>query len=357
MKIILSGGGTLGSVTPLIAIYEIIKSEDSSAKFIWVGTKFGPEKEFVKHTGISFIPISSGKLRRYFSILNFIDAFNVIFGLFESIAIITREKPDLCISAGGFVSVPLHFIAWLFCVPTWIHQQDIEPGLANKIMRFFAKKITTSLKMHEKIFSKTKTQWIGNPVRHDILQGDKEEAYKFFNLKKDKPIVLATGGGTGSLKVNQMVVEAVERFIYKAQIIHLSGKERPHELVENAAKRFSDYHHYEFLDSEMKLAYAVADIIISRGGFGTISEIAALKKPAILIPKPGHQEENVEFLQKEGAVVLVDEKTRNGIYLSKKIIELLENAEKRNRIAKTLNKLLPMAGEEMILDIIKSLIK
>ncbi|MFA6427463.1 MAG: UDP-N-acetylglucosamine--N-acetylmuramyl-(pentapeptide) pyrophosphoryl-undecaprenol N-acetylglucosamine transferase [Candidatus Magasanikbacteria bacterium] len=356
MKIIFSGGGTLGPVTPLLAIKDIIKEKYFDADFLWVGTKTGPEKELIEKEGITFLTLSSGKFRRYISAWNIIDIGRIVVGFFQSISLLLKESPDVCISAGGFISVPLHFAAWFLGIPTWIHQQDVRIGLANRLMSPCAKKITTSLDVLTKSFPKRKTQWIGNPVRRDVLEGDKAHAKKIFKLTSDAPVVFATGGGTGSLRVNQLIVEAMEHLKGYAQVIHLSGKERPQELVSRAEKLYDYYQVHQFFTDEMKHAYAVADIVISRGGFGTLTEIAALGKPAIIIPKPGHQVENVRFLEQAHAAVLVNERTSDGLYLGKQIRTLLQDEVLRKQLAHNLQKLLPRAEDAKILEIVEKLV-
>lgn len=355
MKIILSGGGTLGPVTPLLAIKEVIEKNKKDTQFIWLISKNGPEKKFIEDLGIFYIPISSGKFRRYFSFLNISDIFNITIGFFQSLKILKKEKPDLCISAGGFISVPVHIAAWILRIPTWIHQQDIRVGASNEIMAPLAKVITTSLRENMKNFSPKKTCWLGNPIRRDIRSGTNEDAIKIFNLKKDLPVVFVTGGGTGSLRINQMVVESLERISNKVQIIHLTGKEHSEHFSKNAEKHFDNYHVYDFFGEEMKHAYKIADIVVSRGGFGTISEIAALGKASILIPKPGHQEENVEFLRKNNAVLFLSEIYSQPGELGIMILDLIENRKKIEELGNNLNKLLPPASDSDIVEVLNNL--
>ena len=357
MKVLLSGGYTLGPVTPLLAIRETIQEKYPEAEFVWVGTKTGPEKKLFEEINIKFIPITAGKFRRYLSLVNIFDIVRVIIGFFQSLKILWQENPDMCISAGGFVSVPVHLAAWIFGIPTWIHQQDIRIGLSNRIMAPLARVVTTSVEKNVKKFSQRKTLWLGNPVRQDILQGNKKKAQEIFHLKSDLPVVFATGGGTGSAKVNQMIVESMQHLSGFVQIIHLSGKERPQELVERAKKHFPDYQVYQFFTEEMKQAYAIADIVVSRGGFGTLSEIAALGKVAIIIPKPGHQEDNVEFLEKNKAAIFVSEITSNGLYLAKIIRDLLLDKDEQKKLATNLQRLLPVAKKHDIIDLVEKLLK
>lgn len=356
MKVLFSGGGTLGPVTPLLAMWDAIHSAHGDATALWVGTKKGPERALVEDAGILFYEIPTSKMRRYFSPLNILDVFKMVVAFFSAVRLLLSERPDVCISAGGYTSVPVHWAAWWLGIPTWIHQQDVVVGLSNKLMRGIAKQITTALQASTTQFSSKKTVWLGNPIRTDILSGSKDSAVKRFGLDSSLPVVFVTGGGTGSLKVNQLVVEAVQHLKGFAQVIHLTGKERPQELVQRAEKHFPYYHVYQFFTEEMKDAYAVADIVISRGGFGTITEIAALKKPALLIPKPGHQEANVTYLAKADAVIVVDEETSDGNFLAKKIRLLLENREERSSLGNRIHTLLPPADRARIVEIFDTLI-
>jgi len=357
MKILFSGGGTLGPVTPLLAIRDSVDAEHPDAQYVWVGTKKGPERVLVEEQGIIFHAIQSGKFRRYFSLLNVVDVFRFIIGWLQSLKVLWKESPDVCISAGGFTSVPLHWAAWLFGIPTWIHQQDIHVGLANKLMVPIAKAVTTATEEHLRVFPKRKTTWLGNPVRQEILKGDSTRAKALFELQDSLPVIFATGGGTGSLRVNQLIVEAVGALEGRAQVIHLTGRERSQDLAKNAARHLAHYQVHDFFTTEMKDAYAVADIVISRGGFGTITEIAALKKVAVLIPKPGQQEENVAFLDDAGAAILVDEATTDGLRLAKILRDLLDDAQKRKTIGERLGEVMPVAKNPDILNVLKSVLK
>jgi UDP-N-acetylglucosamine--N-acetylmuramyl-(pentapeptide) pyrophosphoryl-undecaprenol N-acetylglucosamine transferase len=370
MKVLFSGGGTLGPVTPLLAIHDVVKDAHTDAQFFWVGTMHGPEQALVKKKGITFFTLNSGKFRRYISFWNIIDMLRILIGFFQSIPLLLRIKPDICISAGGYVSVPLHWAAWILGIPSWIHQQDVHVGLSNKLMSPFATKITTSLESQVKKFKKKNTTWLGNPVRKDVVSCTKEEALTYFNnilnlnlsaqngsaLGGNLPVVFATGGGTGSMRVNELVTEAVQHLSGYAQVIHLSGLERPQELVLRTKKHFDYYHTFQFFTEEMKYAYAVADIVISRGGFGTLTELAALGKPAILIPKPGHQEQNVRFFSEAGAVVLVSEKTADGNYLAKMIRDLIKDKTKQKQLGRTLSDMMPVAKKERVLQILDTLL-
>ncbi len=356
-KIVFSGGGTLGPVTPLLAVAQACREKYPDTEFVWVGTVNGPERELVEKNNIKFVTLSAGKWRRYFSLWNIFDIGRFVVGFFEAIVFIVREKPALLISAGGYVSVPLHWAGTMFGIPQWIHQQDFQVGLANRLMSKTAKLITVALKKNLSAFNIKKTLWIGNPVRPELFKGNKETAKEKFGIKSDLPVLLAMGGGTGSLKVNQMVVESISHLKGFCEIIHLSGKERSQEMVEHASQYFDHYHHYQFLNEEMADAYALADIVISRGGFGSISEIAALKKSAILIPKPGHQFDNVKFIADDQAAIFIDERVSDGLYLAKIIKELLNSDIQRRQMANRLNALMPPAENTALVDIVTKLLK
>lgn len=356
VKIILSGGGTLGPVSPLLAIAEAYHEYDPAVRYLWIGTLTGPEKELVEEHNIQFIAIGAGKWRRYLSLLNIIDLFRLFIAFIQSIVILMKEKPDLLISAGGYVSVPLHAAAALFGIPSWVHQQDVRVGLANKLMFPTASKITTALNETVVKLPRKKTEWIGNPSRN-LLSGDKEEARKKFNIPSGAPVIFAFGGGTGSNRINTLILEALPQLDPVWQVIHIVGRERSKESSQKATEIFHNYHPYEFFISEMKDAYAIADIVIARAGFGTLTELASLSKAALILPMVGtHQEENARYFAKEGGVVMLDQ-TVSGLKLAGLIRELFESKEKRMDLGSRLHSLLPQTKPAKIVEIITNLTK
>ncbi len=355
MKIILSGGGTLGPVVPLLAIAEIYKKYNPAVEFIWVGTKNGPEKELVTQQKILFYSIIAGKWRRYFSLWNIVDFFKIILAFFSSLILLWQEKPDLLISGGGFVSVPLHWAGWLLGIPTWIHQQDVEFGLANRLMAKAADKITTALRESVALYP-GKSEWLGNPVR-DLTVDDLTAARARFGIPTGAPVIFAVGGGTGSMAVNRLIMESVPAWPRTWHISHLTGRERPAELNESAAGVFPNYHVYKFFTTEMKDAYAIADVVVARAGFATITELAALKKAAVLIPMTGtHQEANVQKLLKENAVLVLNQNYSNGLKLAQMVKELIENSSTRAKLGRRLNEILPPAEPKQVVDILEEML-
>ncbi len=355
MRIMLSGGGTLGPVVPLLAVAEIYKKHNPQAEFLWVGTEHGPERELVAEYGLPFFTIMSGKFRRYVSVWNIIDIFKIIIAFFQSLFFLWQKKPDLIISAGGFVSVPLHLAAFAFGIPAWVHQQDAQPGLANKIMSYTAKKITTALRDSQLYFSEHKTEWIGNPVR-ELSVSNIDEARKKFNIPVWAKVILAMGGGTGSAKINKMVIEALPHWSRDWHIIHLVGRDRPREIQENAMQVFSNYHVYQFLKEDMKDAYALASVVIARAGFATITELAALGKASIILPMSDtHQEVNAKLLADNSAAIVLDERTDTGLKLARIVADLLESEEYRASLGQRLKKTLPPSDPAKIVEIVDSL--
>lgn len=357
MKIIFSGGGTLGPVTPLLNVYEVYKAHRPDTEFVWVGTKHGPEREIVERYGIPFFIIGAGKWRRYFSWSNLFDVLRIILAFFQSLLLLSQERPSIVISAGGFVSVPLHIAAALLGIPAWIHQQDARPGLATKLMAPFAGKITTALAQSVPYFSAKKTEWIGNPSR-DVSCKDLSVAREFFGFKEGERVIFALGGGTGSVTINQMMLEALPSWPKEWQIIHLTGRERPGDLAERAAKTFPNYHVYKFFTHEMAWAYALADVVIARAGFATLTELASLKKTAVIIPMSDtHQDENADFLAQAGAIVRLHEKLDSGLRLAREIKTLMENAPLRDQLGEKLFTILPRARNQKLIEIIETLVR
>lgn len=357
MKIILSGGGTLGPVMPLLAIAETYRAQYPDTKFIWVGTKNGPERAIVESYGIPFFTIGAGKWRRYVSLWNILDLFKIIISFFQSVYFLWREQPNLLISCGGYVSVPLHWAAGFLAMPAWVHQQDVRIGLANKCMFGLAKKITTALRETAANLPARKTEWIGNPSR-DLTVADATASRKKFGIPDGAPVIFALGGGTGSASINKLILDAVPHWPDNWHVIHLVGKERPRELQERAANVFDNYHVYQFFNEEMRDAYAAADVVIARAGFGTLTELAALAKPAIIMPMfDTHQEDNARLFAKHNGVILIEKGTNSGLKLAQIVKDLIEVPEKRAELGSKLHQILPRARPEKIIEIINNLTK
>lgn len=344
MKVIFSGGGTIGSVSPLLAIAEATRQQQGDAEFLWLATKNGPEKKLILNYKIPVKEIASGKFRRYFDLRNLFIPLFIFFGFIQSFFIILKFKPNVILSAGGYVAVPVVWAGWLLRVPSIIHQQDVVPGLANKLMAPFAKIISVTFEQSLKDFSNKKTVLAGNPVRQDILAGDKQKAYNFFKLNSSKPIVLIVGGGTGAEKLNNLVIESLGNLLSFCQIIHITGGKS-----ENIAEH-SNYRHYDFLTKEMKLAYAAADIVVSRAGMSALSELQALRKPSIIIPIPNsHQEANATEFFKKNAIAMLNQSDLTSENFSASIKHLLEDKVEQQNLVRNMGKVLPINAVDKIL--------
>ncbi len=346
MKILMVGGGTGGSVTPLIAIAQYLKNQKTDLEFIWFGTYKGPEKNLVLAADIKFIPIFSGKFRRYFSWQNFIDIFFIIFGFIQAFVYFFKFKPDVMISAGSFVAVPVGLVAFIFRCPQIMHQQDIVTGLANKILSFLAKKITVTFPEQVANFPSSKVVLSGNPIREDILQGNKSKAIQLLSLEKDLPTVLVVGGGTGAMKLNQLIQGALPELLQFCQVIHITGKNKKVQAL--ALKDFSTrYHQFDFILNEMPDILAVADLVITRGGMGFLTELAALGKPTLIIPIPdSHQEANANYFVQQRAAIYLDQNKISSQSLIDDLKELIADKAALNYLGINIKKLYqPMAAQ------------
>jgi len=360
MKIILSGGGTGGSVMPLLAVAEEIKKQcakdapqmrNSECEFLFIGTRKGiPEKKLVQEKNILYRSIYSGKLRRYFSFKNITDIFFILFGFIQSIFIILRFKPQAIFSAGGFVAVPLSLAGWFLRIPIFIHQQDIVPGLANKIIAPLSKKITVSFGVSLKSFNPQKTILTGNPVRPDIFEGRKERAIKKFSLEKGLPTLLIIGGGTGAKDLNDLIFQIVPQLTDFCQIIHLTG---PNKSIINEKLNHRRYHQIEFLTKEIIDVYQAADLVVCRAGLGTLTELSVLKKPLILIPIPdSHQEANAEYFKEKADIVVLSQKKIIAKILLKQIKNLIMSPDDLKRTGESIYQLIQLRAGEKISKII-----
>jgi len=325
----LTGGGTLGPVTPLIAIRDAWLEEDPEAKFVWVGTPKGPEKDLMETLGIPFTSLSAPKLSRHAPGKWLLIPIHLIWSMRQALVILQRERPDVIVTAGGYVSVPLVWVAYLYGIPTWVHQQDIRPGIANKLMAPMAKRISVAWERTLEKYPKSKSEHIGNPVRSSVLHGSRERAGERFNLDPHRPTVVVLGGGTGSAWLNHAVAQMAPDLVNRANILHLTGKGKA--VVEENEVRW--YTTVEFVKDGMADVYAIADVVVCRAGMGTISELAALRKPAIIIPIPeSHQEENTAILEEHKAAVILDQNRTTPQMLKQKIEDLLDSPPKRTRI-------------------------
>ena len=305
-RIILTGGGTAGHVTPNIAL--IPKLKELGYDIQYIGSYTGIEKELIEPFGIPYHGISSGKLRRYFSLQNFTDPFRVIKGLGEAKNLIRDLKPDVIFSKGGFVSVPVVLAGKKCKVPIIIHESDMTPGLANKIAIPSATKICCNFPETLAHLPKEKAVLTGSPIRQELLSGNKIAAMDLCGFSADKPVILVIGGSLGAVAVNNAVRSALPELLESFQIVHLCGKGKIDETLSNT----KGYKQFEYIKNELRDIFALADIVISRAGANAICELLALRKPNILIPlsasaSRGDQILNARSFECQGFSIVLEE--------------------------------------------------
>ena len=290
-RIILTGGGTAGHVTPNIALLPRLRELGYDIHYI--GSYNGIEKELIEPFGIPYHGISSGKLRRYFSVQNFTDPFRVLKGFHEARVLIKDLKPDVIFSKGGFVSVPVVLAGKRSKVPVIIHESDMTPGLANKIAIPSATKVCCNFPETLDALPSDKAVLTGSPIRQELLSGNK---------------ILVIGGSLGSVVVNKAVREALPELLKDFQIIHLCGKGKMDESLSGT----KGYCQFEYIKNELRDIFALADVVISRAGANAICELLALRKPNLLIPlsakaSRGDQILNARSFERQGFSLVIEE--------------------------------------------------
>lgn len=325
MTIFLTGGGTAGSVTPLLAVAEHI----SNHQLHFIGTKMGVERQLMPAT-MSYHAIAAGKWRRYWSWRNLADVGHIVVAFMQALWLVARYQPAVVVSIGSFVSVPVVWAAWWCSVPVVIHQQDVQVGLATRLMKPCATSIT-------KAFAETNLAalCIGNPVRSLV------PTTHDFKLDPAYPTVLIFGGGTGSQGINQAVTADLCEF---ANIIHGTGEGRsqPHW-------KHPRYHPVTFLKDTMAEALQVADVVVCRAGLGTLSELAALGKAAIIIPMPqSHQEANAALFKQHQACIVLPQTDLTPTHLAHTIQALLSDTAQRHRLQQAMQTLNPATTAQVL---------
>lgn len=357
MKVFLVGGGTGGPTTPLLAVAAALHKIKADCQFFFIGTKKGIEKKIIDSASlpVDFFTIPAGKWRRYFSLANFTDVFKTIAGFIKSLILIKSYKPDMIFGAGSFVQVPVALAAFIFKIPVIIHQPDSRLLLSTRIASPFAKAVTVSFNFTGKsipeasgLFSripKSKIYVTGNPVRHDILSGSEKEARRLFDLNKDYPTVLIMGGGGGAARLNAVVFRALPELLRYVQVIHVTGG----KVEDSMQFAHPHYHSYAFLGQELKHAYAVADLVISRGGMSTISELSVLGKAAVLVPLPrSPQVDNVWLLAMLRCAIGVFEEFLEPHLLVALTRKILWSRELQMALREGIKKLMPHDADKKI---------
>lgn len=308
-KIIMTGGGTAGHVTPNIALMPSLK--EAGYEISYIGSYNGIEKKLIEDRGIPYYGISSGKLRRYFAWKNFSDPFRIIKGYGQAVHLMRKIKPDVVFSKGGFVSVPVVLAAKLCNVPAIIHESDITPGLANKLAIPGARKVCCNFPETLKYLPADKAVLTGSPIRRELFGGDPSKAISYCNFPDhNKLVLLIIGGSLGSKAINEAVRKILPELLEHFYVIHLCGKGNLDEQL----KGILGYSQFEYANAELTDMFALADLVISRAGANSICELLALHKPNILIPlsaaaSRGDQILNARSFEKQGFSCVLEEES------------------------------------------------
>ena len=323
-KIVLTGGGTAGHVTPNIALMEPLKKEGFEISYI--GSYNGIEKKLIEEQKVPYYGIASGKLRRYFDWKNFTDPFRVVKGLVQARKLLKKLGPDVVFSKGGFVSVPVVRAAAMLHIPVIIHESDMTPGLANKLAFPFADKVCCNFPETVKHLPKGKAVLTGSPIRRELLTGNAAAGREMTGFTEQKPVLLIIGGSLGSVAVNTAIRNILDKLLETFQIVHLCGKGNLDEDLQGRA----GYVQYEYIGKELPDLFAMCDIVVSRAGANAICELLALKKSALLIPlsaaaSRGDQILNARSFEKQGFSMVMEEEEITPEKLLEAVLSLYEN--------------------------------
>ncbi len=366
MKIVLTGGGTGGHIVPLIAVARKIKEKVPDVQITFFGPNGELEKNLFAKEGIPIKNILSGKMRRYFSFLNFLDIFKIPVGIIQSLWILLVNMPDAIFSKGGYASIPVVLVGWLYRIPILIHDSDSVPGMANVILAKFCKRVAVAYPEAQENFPADQVVLTGNPLREDIAKGDGERARQKFKFTTSRKTLFIYGGSQGSQVINNKILNVLPILLKKYQIIHQTGENNLKEIESIAGElgikaEHDGYFPIGFIGEDLKDILALADLVISRAGANSISEFAANGKACILIPLEksanNHQRMNAYSLAKIGACIVLEENNLGENMLMEKIDEILENEELKKKLETNIKAFYREDAAEMIAEGILEMIK
>ena len=359
-KIILSGGGTGGHIYPAIAIANEIKSRLPDAEFLFVGAKDRMEMEKVPQAGYQIIGLWISGIQRELTVKNLMFPFKVLSSLWEARKVIKSFKPDVVIGTGGFASGPLLKMAELSGVPVLIQEQNSYPGITNKLLAKKANKICVAYDGLDRFFPENKIVKTGNPVRRGLLDIETKgnEAKTFFSLKEEKITLLVIGGSLGSKRINELLEKELDFLdTQNVQVIWQCGKlyYEKYKIYNNT----KNVQVHQFLNN-MDLAYAAADIVISRAGAGSVSELCIVGKPVIFIPSPNvaedHQTKNAMAIVSKGAAMIIKEEDLDADF-ENKLLQLIASPEKQKDLGRRINELALVNATKEIVNEVEKLLK
>ena len=333
-KILLTGGGTAGHVTLNLSLIPLFLRDGWDVSYI--GSKNGMEKNLVaKFKEVKYFPIQTGKLRRYFSLQNFLDALKVPIGIVQAYFLVRKLNPDIIFSKGGFVSFPVVLAGWLNNKKVFMHESDYSPGLANKMsLPFVSTFFTTFEETANYIKQKSRVEYVGPVISDRLKNGSRNKGLQFAALNGNKPIIFVTGGSLGAININNAVRSNLDWLLEKYHIIHSCGKGKIDNTIDRAG-----YKQFEYIDAELADVFAASDIVISRAGANAIFELLSLKKPMILVPLPtaasrGEQSLNAESFRLRGFCEVIKDENLSDIDNFRNTIDLVH--ENRQKYAKNM---------------------
>lgn len=347
-KTAFTGGGTMGHVTPNLALIPELQKKGYS--IIYIGSRNENEKKVVSDLGVKFYSIKTGKFRRYFDLKNITDIFNIISGFISSLKILRKQKPDLLFSKGGFVSVPVVFSAYLLKIPVILHESNITIGLANRLCIPFAKLICYSFEETKKYLGQKDMTLTGIPIRPGLLDGNKEKGYKICGFTETKPVLLIIGGSQGSRIINNKVYENLNELLKDFQVCHICGNDG----VKSELLGLTGYKAFEYVHEDLKDIFAITDLVLSRAGATAIFELLALNKPNLLVPisanrSRGDQIKNAVQFEKKGFSRVIVEEELSGERLLK---ELRKTYERSEEVIKYMKEDTRLNSNKMIIELI-----
>lgn len=350
-KIVLTGGGTAGHVTPNIALLPALRNH--GYEIFYLGSNTGIEKKLITDFNIPYYGISAGKLRRYFDLKNLTDPFRVIKGYTEAKKYLQLIKPDVVFSKGGFVSVPIVRAAASLKIPCIIHESDMTPGLANKMCISVADVVCCNFPETVKLIKNGKAILTGSPIRDELKHGNPIAALDLCGFTANMPVIMVIGGSLGANSINETIRAALPKLLNDFQIIHICGKDK----IDNSLLDKKGYRQFDYVKSELKDLLAIAGLVVSRAGANSICELLALKKPNLLIPlsagSRGDQIENAASFESQGFSLVINDSDLNESLLVDKIHELFFS---RSNYIEAMDKSNQINSVQTIVDLIESFV-
>ena len=353
MKILFAGGGSLGPVTPLLAVAEVLRFTDPSTQFVWAGTPNGPERSLVEAEGIPFFSVSVARIPRYPTWEWIAFPWNILYAWSTAFSILRRERPNIIGCAGGFTGVPFVILGKWMGIPSWLHQPDVKPVMTNRACAPFAKLITVAWPETVTSFPVQKTVVLGQPVRASMLSGNAQRIKKQFGFDQAKPTLLILGGGGGSVWINQAFEAEIDRVRAVANVIHLVGRGKLTAALQNAG---AGYAAVELLGRDLADALAAAEVVVTRAGMGALAELAALEKPCVLVPLPNSpQTLNAKTVEAHEAALVVTQMQGTST-LVETVIDLLQDKQKQRLLSLRIGALLAPDAATQVAQRIQKLI-